>query len=172
MKKIIALVLAVVIASFALVACGGGKIVSKNITVRFIDGNGQNIGETVLEVVEGVNGESPTVLQAAEQALIYLDFDTGYEKTADGHSIKAVKGIVEQDETDATTGYYQYWKATVNGQDSTKGRQDITPIYNDDVIVYEYVSDSKPREDVTEAPETEAVSELEWETEAESETEE
>lgn len=107
--------------------------------------------------VEGTEQNPPTVLKAAEAALIYLEFENGYELTNDGYSVKAVNGIVEVDETDATTGYYSYWKATVDGQESTSGRQSETIVYDGQTVEFRFVSDSRPREDVKSNATTEDV---------------
>lgn len=150
-KRIIALLLAAVFMSLCLASCGGK--VKADVHVMFIDGDGNTIGD-VNVTVTGSKSNLPTVLRAAQEALIYLDYEKGYEFTADGNSIKAVNGIVEVDETDETNGYYSYWRVYINGQDSSSGRQSVTPVYNNDEVVYKYVSDSQPRRDVVDTPNT------------------
>ena len=144
-KRIISMLLVVVFTCLCFASCGSK--VKANVHVMFIDGDGNTIGDTTVTVT-GTKSNPPTVLRAAEQALIYLDYEKGYEITADGNSIKAVNGIVEVDETDETNGYYSYWRVYINGEDSSFGRQSITPVYNEDEVVYKYVSDSQPRRDV------------------------
>lgn len=145
LRRITAALLVAIMICFAFASCGSLK--STNVHVTFIDANGETIGDTHVDVT-GTKSNPPTVLQAAQEALVYLDFEEGYEITNDGHSIKAVKGIVENDSTDAENGYYQYWRATVNGNDSSSGRQDQTTVYSNDEVVYTFVSDSRPREDI------------------------
>lgn len=144
-KRIISLLLIIVFVFLFSASCGSK--VKANVHVMFIDGNGDTIGDTNVTVT-GTKSNPPTVLRAAQEALVYLDYEKGYEITADGNSIKAVNGIVEVDETDETNGYYSYWRVYINGQDSSAGRQSITPVYNEDEVVYKYVSDSQPRRDV------------------------
>ncbi len=144
-KRIIALVLAAVFAVLCFASCSSK--VKADVHVMFIDGDGNTIGDVNVSVT-GTKSNPPTVLRAAEEALIYLDYEKGYELTADGNSIKAVNGIVEIDETDDTNGYYSYWRVYINDQDSSSGRQSITPVYSQDEVVYKYVSDSQPRRDV------------------------
>ncbi len=139
-----ALALIMLCGVFALTGCA--QKVESTVSVEFIDGEGKTIGKTTV-TVEGTQDNPPTVLKAAEQALIFLDFEKGYELTADGYSIKSVNGITEVSETDAENGYYSYWRVYINGNDPTEGRQSINPVYNNSEVVFKYVSDSKPRED-------------------------
>ena len=105
----VAIIVAVMVLS-AFAGCGN-KVVSK-VHIQFIvtvDENGNEldedkiIGETDVEV-EGTISNPPTVLKAAQLALI-------------------------------------------NGERSTSGRQSETPIYNNDTLVFKYISSSTPRED-------------------------
>lgn len=145
-KRIISLLLSVMFVCLCFASCGSK--VKSNVHVTFVDGDGNTIGDVDV-TVKGTKQNPPTVLAAAEEALIYLDYEKGYELTADGNSIKAVNGIVEIDETDETNGYYSYWRVYINEQDSSSGRQSVTPVYSGDEVVYKYVSDSQPRRDVT-----------------------
>lgn len=144
--KIFAVVLAVMMVCSAFAFAGCAQKVQSNVNVKFIDGDGNTIGDTNVTVT-GTMENPPTVLAAAEQALIFLDFEKGYELTADGYSIKSVNGISEVSETDAENGYYSYWRVYINGNDPTDGRQSVTPVYDGSVVEFKYVSDSKPRED-------------------------
>lgn len=143
--RIISLLLVAVFMCLCFASCGSK--VKADVHVMFVDGDGNTIGD-VNVTVTGTKSNPPTVLRAAEEALIYLDYEKGYELTADGNSIKAVNGIVEVDETDETNGYYSYWRVYINGQDSSSGRQSVTSVYSQDEVVYKYVSDSQPRRDV------------------------
>ncbi len=145
--RIMAAALAVIMLCGVFALTGCAKKVQSTVTVEFIDGEGTTIGGPTTVTVEGTPDNPPTVLAAAEQALIFLDFEKGYELTADGYSIKAVNGISEVSETDAENGYYSYWRVYIDGNDPTDGRQSVTPVYSGSAIVFKYVSDSKPRED-------------------------
>lgn len=144
--RIIATLLAVIMLCGAFSFAGCAQKVQSNVHVMFIDGDGNTIGDTNVTVT-GTADNPPTVLAAAEAALIFLDFEKGYEVTADGYSIKSVNGISEVSETDAENGYYSYWRVYINGNEPTDGRQSVTPVYNNSEVVFKYVSDSKPRED-------------------------
>ena len=147
-----AIIVAVMILS-AFAGCGN-KVVSK-VHIQFIvtvDENGNEldedkiIGETDVEV-EGTTSNPPTVLKAAQLALTKLSYEDGYETTSDGYSISRIRTYAEHQETDDENGYYRYWDAYINGQRSTSGRQSETPIYNNDTLVFKYISSSTPRED-------------------------
>lgn len=142
-KRILALALVVVMmgTTLMLASCSGAKVA--NVTVYFYDDNKKEIGHMPVTV----KGNPPTALAAAEAALIELDFENGYAITADGYSIGMVNGIAENDETDATTGYYSYWRCSINGNPTTTGRQSEVQIYDQDVLSFEFIHDSKPRKD-------------------------
>ena len=144
--RFMAALLAVIMFCGAFALTGCAKKVQSTVNVQFIDGDGNKIGDVTV-TVDGTEENPPTVLKAAEQALIFLDFEKGYELTADGYSIKSVNGISEVSETDAENGYYSYWRVYIDGNDPTDGRQSVTPVYSGSEVVFKYVSDSKPRED-------------------------
>lgn len=140
------LILALVLGAVCMCFASCGKIYA-NVNVKFIDGDGKTIGETPIKV-EGTEQNPPTALAAAEMALIELDFEKGYELTADGYSLKAVNGICEVDETGAEVSTYSYWRVYINGNQSSKGRQSEEEVYEGDEIEFRYESGQKEREDV------------------------
>ncbi len=95
--------------------------------------------------VEGNTKDMPTVLKAAEQSL--TKFEKDYELSKDGTYIAGVFDRTQVDSVDAENGYYSYWACTVNGETSKDGRQSVTRIYQDDVIVFTWTSSSEPRQD-------------------------
>ena len=74
-----------------------------------------------------------------------------YKLTSDGASIGEVFGLKQDDSSDAERGYYQYWKCTINGEDSSEGRQSVTKIYDNDEIVFTWTEGSQGRRDTTAA---------------------
>lgn len=140
-RRILAFALAAVMLCFAFASCSGSK--SATVTVYFVDMDGKEIGHMPVTV----KGNPPTALAAAEAALIELDFEKGYALTADGYSVGMVNGIAENDETDATTGYYDYWRCLVNGQPTTTGRQSEVEIYEGDVLTFQFTHGERPRQD-------------------------
>ena len=179
MKKLIklsALLIVVLMLSPALASCGGTE---SEVTVRFVvtcgpgggpilddkgeimyDEDGKEVTEYELGhqtvVVKGSKNSPPNALQAATQALAALDFEDGYETTADGYSIKRIKEYdlvqIEDDEDDGDSdelyGYYYYWNLYVNGEASTEGRQSVTEVYEGDELVFKYMAGKQKREDV------------------------
>lgn len=158
--KIKVIVAALVVVAMIAAACLAfssctGKVVSK-VHIKFvvtIDDEGNKlddelvIGETDVEV-EGTEKNPPTVLKAAQLALGQLSYEDGYETTADGYSIARIKSYAEHQETDDENGYYTYWDAYIDGERSTSGRQSETPIYDGSELVFKFISDSTPREDI------------------------
>ncbi|MBR0303513.1 MAG: hypothetical protein IJQ80_06655 [Clostridia bacterium] len=176
LTKILAFALVVIMLCPALASCGGDEAVVK---VRFVvtcgpgggpilddkgeimyDDDGKEVTEKELGwqtvTVKGTKNDPPNALKAATQALAALDFEDGYEITADGYSIKRVKeyDLVQiedeegEDDSDDLYGYYYYWNLYVNGEASTDGRQSITEIYEGDELVFKYMAGKQKREDV------------------------
>ena len=94
---------------------------------------------------------TPTVLMAAEQIL--QKYEQTYSLTDDGNSLYSVtlQGTQYQNEdsVDATTGYFKYWKCSINGKD-VSSIQGATPIYSGDIIVFQYTLCHIDREDIRE----------------------
>lgn len=168
MKKvrILCLIMAVVFVLPIIASCGGGQKVEANVTVIFRtpkdetktakeisamlkDGaKEEEVYETLLEFetkVEGTTEELPTVLKAAEQVLTHFEKD--YVLSKDGTYIAEVFDRKEADSVDSENGYYSYWECTINGEASKDGRQSVTSVYDQDVIVFTWTSSSEARQD-------------------------
>ena len=152
MKRIIALIIAAVILCSVFTACG--KKDERKVSVSFIvtvDENGEKldeeetIGSTDVVVVH-TDRDPATVLKAAEQALVYLDFSDGYQLTSDGYSIFRVSKYAEHQEDIDDTGYYTYWAAYKNGDRTTNGRQSEIEVKDGDKLVFKYITGSNPHE--------------------------
>ncbi|MBQ7714564.1 MAG: hypothetical protein IJT70_01710 [Clostridia bacterium] len=155
-KRTVSFLLVLVMIGTAFLAVSCEKKGYANVHIKFVttlDENGEKlpeekvIGETTVKV-EGTQSNPPTVLQAAQTALAELSYEEGYETTSDGYSIARIKTYEEHDEVDATTGYYTYWVAYVDGERKSGGRQSAIPVYDQSEVVFKYISDSTPREDV------------------------
>lgn len=158
MKKtrILCLLLAAILVVPMIVSCSN-TIVSKNVTIKFqvpkedanADPNAEveydTLFEYTLESIEGPNGENPNVLQVAETAL--KKFEKDYELSKDGTAIASAFERTESQTADATTGYFTFWDVAINGKKSDDGRQSVTYVYDNDVIVYTWTSGSRGRED-------------------------
>ncbi len=154
MKKlrILCLALALVLVLPMIASCSGNKVVSNNVTVKFQAPKDVEAAEkeyeTLFELalsVEGTKDNMPNVLQVAETALRQYEID--YELSKDGASIAGVFDRVQSDSADAEKGYYYYWDVTVNGKASDAGRQSVTLVYDDDVIVYTWTYGEQNRRD-------------------------
>lgn len=164
--KILSLVMALILVVPVFASCGGSQKVAATVTVIFrepkdatlIDKeiaeqikNGakeEDLYENLLEfetTVEGTTEKMPTVLQAAEQVL--TRFEKDYVLSKDGTYIAEVFGHKQVDSVDADNGYYSFWACTINGDVSKDGRQSVTQIYQDDVIMFTWTSSSEPRQD-------------------------
>lgn len=154
--KVISLMLAVLMLGLVSVACTSE--VAATVTISFVGPDGENLLNPVQIQVIGTSKEPPTALMAAEQVL--QKYDKAYSLTSDNNSLASAFDLTNEQTEDATTGYYSYWNCTVNGQESSSGRQSATAIYGGDVVVFTFTSGSKDRED-TVAEETTDPSELE-----------
>lgn len=148
-RRLIALALVTVILVVALCSCSATEA---NVTVyfnvvKYDENNKVTSTQEIGHMPVTVKGNPPTALAAAESALIELDFENGYALTADGYSVGMVNGIAERSETDATTGYYAYWRCSINGNPTTTGRQSEVEIYEGDVLTFDFIQDSRPRQD-------------------------
>ncbi len=149
--KILCMLLAVVLVLPIFASCSSGKVVANNVSLKFVipaeeEGGDDDVRFTKREMkVEGTKDNPPTVLQAVEEAL--QEYEVSYKLTADGASIAEVFGLAQKDSADAEKGYYQYWACTINGEDSSEGRQSVTKIYDDDEIVFTWTEDSRDRQD-------------------------
>lgn len=147
--KLLCLFLAVVLVLPVFAGCTSGKV-SATVSLKFVIPAEEEGGEDDVRLdlpsltVEGTRDNPPTVLQAAEQAL--QEYEITYELTSDGASIAGVFGLKEEQWYDEENGYFTQWRCTINGENSDEGRQSVTKIYNDDEIVYTWVSDSRPIE--------------------------
>lgn len=174
MKKlrVLCFLMAVILVLPVLASCGAEKVAS-TVTITFripkdetksdkeiaemikAGTKEEDIYENVFEyevTVEGTTEDVPTVLKAAEQSL--TKFEKDYELSADGTYIAGVFDRKEVDKLDSENGYYSYWACTVNGKESTDGRQSVTPIYTPDVIVFTWTSSSERRQDTAAVEET------------------
>ena len=154
-------------------------LTDKDIAAKIKDGaKEEDLYENVFEyevTVEGTTEDMPTVLKAAEQSL--TKFEKDYELSKDGTYIAGAFDRTQVDRVDAENGYYSYWACTINGEASKDGRQSVTNIYQDDVIVFTWTSSSEPRQDTgaaeTTDPNEDVTSEIPTdETTAEEEEEE
>lgn len=158
--------MALVLVVPVLAGCSKGQKVVANVTVIFRapkdesktdkelaamikDGaKEEDLYETLLEFetpVEGTTEKMPTVLQAAEEVLSHFEKD--YTLSKDGTYIAEAFEHKQVDKVDAENGYYSYWACTINGEASKDGRQSVTQIYDQDVIVFTWTSSSEPRQD-------------------------
>ncbi len=160
-KRIVSFLIAAVMLCTAFLAVSCEKKGYADVHIKFVttlDENGEQleeekvIGETDVRV-EGTESNPPTVLKAAQLALAELSYEEGYETTSDGYSIARIKTFEEHDEVDATTGYYTYWVAYVDGERKSGGRQSAIPVYNGSEVVFKFISDSTPREDTPQSEE-------------------
>ncbi|MBR6676318.1 MAG: hypothetical protein IKL24_03200 [Clostridia bacterium] len=180
--KIIALVLAVIAVLPLFAACGVETKTASNVTVIFrvpkmttdeegntipeLDENGYQVYEDKLaHKIDSISGtvelrdpttgktiKAPTVLSAVEVA--FKKFQKEFELSKDGGSIIGALGYKEATRYEDGVGYYDYWRCTINDQESSDGRQSITRIYTDDVIVFTWTSGQQdiqgtPEESVT-----------------------
>ena len=180
MKKVrlICLLMALVIVCPLFASCGGNKLVA-NIDIKFVVPAEEEGGEDIVLLekkgyqVVGKQ-EDLTVLKAAEQIL--MEYEKTYSLTEDGNSIGQIQEYKNEETYDDTYGYFKVWKCTVDGQDSSEGRQSVTPIYDQSVVVFTYTSGQELRKD-TSADEEETdpadyeTMAIEEETEAETEEE-
>ncbi len=151
-KRIIAFLIVAVMLCTVLASCGNKE--ERKATVTFVvtvDENGEKLDEPVTigstEVkVEHTDRNPASVLRAAEQALLYLDFSGGYALTSDNHSIYRIDVYTEHQEDDDDTGYYTYWAAYVNGDRTTSGRQSEVIFKDGDQIELRYITGSNPHE--------------------------
>lgn len=151
MKKTVKLIcFAMAMLMLCLVCASCSKDVVCPVSIKFVSGVDE-AGKEIVELelpsftVTGSADNLPTVLMAAEQVL--LEYEIPYALSADGHSIGEVFGNAEEESHDENYGYFKYWKCTINGQDSTEGRQSATYIYENDQIVFTWVEDKRARED-------------------------
>lgn len=162
--RILCLVLAIILVLPVVASCSSNKVTAA-VTIIFrvpvtegVDKDGQTIyklddagNKTYDEVfkynltVEGTTENKPTVLQAAQEAL--LKFEKDYELSKDGTYIAAAFDRAEAERLDSEKGYYDYWECTINDQKSDSGRQSVTEIYEGDKIVYTWTSGFKNRQD-------------------------
>ncbi len=206
--RIIALVLAVITVLPIFASCGVETKTASNVSVIFrvpvmvideatgeevqkLDDSGNPVYEDkfkydipqiegTVELRDPTTGKTikaPTVLSAVE--LAFKKYEKEFELSKDGTYIAAALGYKETEiQYVDGVGYYDYWHCTINDQESSDGRQSITRIYTDDVIVFTWTSGSREMQGVTDTPETDpsdvATGEIDFgETEApESETEE
>ena len=153
--KILCMLLAVVLVLPIFASCSSGKVVANNVSLKFVipaeeEGGDEDVRFSKGEIkVEGTKDNPPTVLQAVEEAL--QEYEVAYKLTSDGASIGEVFGLKQDDSSDAERGYYQYWKCTINGEDSSEGRQSVTKIYDNDEIVFTWTEGSQGRRDTTAA---------------------
>jgi len=168
--RILCLVLAVVLVLPIVAACTSATVASHNVKIIFrvpktdgVDENGEvvyvldadgnktydEIFKYDFESIEGTNGNCPSALQVAEEAL--RKFEKDYELTADGHSIAAAFNYKEQEKTDSEKGYFDFWECTVNGNVSESGRQSEFWVYDNEEVVYTWTSDFRNRLDTTAA---------------------
>ncbi len=152
-KSLIALLIAAVMICTAFVSCG--KKEERKVTVSFIatvDETGEEldeddiIGDSIEVVLEHTKSSPATVLQAATQALAYLDLQDGYELRDDGMSIKRISKYAEHQEDDEDTGYYTLWEAYVNGDRTTTGKQGVVEVQDGDKIELRFVAGSQAHE--------------------------
>ncbi|MBE6587258.1 MAG: DUF4430 domain-containing protein [Ruminococcaceae bacterium] len=102
------------------------------------DENGANVTEAMIV---------PTVLSAVEVA--FKKYEKDYELSADKTYVASALGRTEAERTDSEKGYYDYWQCTINGNESDSGRQSVTRVYSEDVIVFTWTSGFKNRNDTT-----------------------
>lgn len=166
MKKlrILCLVLAIILVLPVVASCGAKKVTA-SVTIIFRVPVTEGVGEDGQPIytldaegnktykdefkynltVEGTTENKPTVLQAAQEAL--LKFEKDYELSKDGTYIASAFGRTEQERLDSEKGYYDFWECTINGQKSDSGRQSVTEIYEGDEIVFTWTSGFKNRLD-------------------------
>lgn len=151
MKKTVKLIcFAMAMVMLCLVCASCSKEVVATVSIKFVSGVDEN-GKEIVELeqpaftVKGTTDNLPTVLMAAQQVL--LEYELPYALSSDGHSIGEVFGYKEEESHDENFGYFKYWKCTIDGQDSTEGRQSATPIYEGSQIVFTWVEDKRARED-------------------------
>ena len=89
----------------------------------------------------------PTVLTAVEVAL--KKYEKDYELSADKTYVASAMGYTEQERVDSEKGYYDYWQCKINDKESDSGRQSVTRVYSEDVIVFTWTSGFKNRNDTT-----------------------
>jgi len=176
--KIVSLVLAVIMLLPAFASCGMEKHTAENVSVVFrvpkmveLEDGTQEIsygadGKPEYEIVftydipkleetveltdaEGNTYMAPTVLTAVEVAL--KKYEKDFDLSADKTYVASAFGYTEKERLDETKGYFDYWKCTINDQESSEGRQSISRVYTNDKIVFTWTSGVKDRADVTEA---------------------
>ncbi len=89
----------------------------------------------------------PTVLTAVEVAL--KKYEKDYELSADKTYVASAMGYTEAERVDSEKGYYDYWQCKINDKESDSGRQSVTRVYSEDVIVFTWTSGFKNRNDTT-----------------------
>ena len=170
--KIVALILAVIVVLPLFAACGVETKTASNVSVTFrvpvmvtneetgeeepkLDENGEIVYETKLtHLISQISGtvelrdpttgktiKAPTVLSAVEEA--FKKYQKEFELSKDGGSVAGALGYKEATRYEDGVGYYDYWRCTINDQESNDGRQNITRIYTDDVIVFTWTSGSQ-----------------------------
>ncbi len=102
------------------------------------DANGANVTEAMIV---------PTVLTAVEVAL--KKFEKDYELSADKTYVASALGLTEAERVDSEKGYYDYWQCKINDKESDSGRQSVTRVYSEDVIVFTWTSGFKNRNETT-----------------------
>lgn len=153
--RIICLMMALVMLCLCGASCAKAK--SATISIKFVSTDEETGNEVVsLErkdyTVVGSKGQQPSVLDAAVQVL--TEYEKPFELSADGNSLAAAFNMKEEQTEDAEKGYFKYWKCTINGADSTSGRQSATKIYKGDEIVFTWTEDEEYRQDTTVADTT------------------
>ena len=153
-KKLFAFLIVAAMLCTVLVSCGNKEI--RKVTVTFtvtVDENGEELdeditlGSTVVEV-EHTDRSPATVLKAAENALVYLDIEGGYELKSDNMSIKRISKYAEhiEDDADTDTGYYTVWEAYVNGDKTTSGKQGVVEVKDGANVEIKFVAGSQAHE--------------------------
>jgi len=92
---------------------------------------------------------APTVLTAVEVAL--KKYEKDFDLSADKTYVASAFGYTEKERLDETKGYFDYWKCTINDQESSEGRQSISRVYTNDKIVFTWTPGVKDRADIKEA---------------------
>ena len=147
--RVLSLMIAVIMLCLVGTSCAREQV--SKVSIKFVNENGEVLLEHPQFDVICSTKEIPTALMAAEQVL--QKYEQTYSLTDDQSSLYSVtlQGTQYQNEDshDATTGYYKFWNCTINGE-NTSARQGSTQIYMGDILVFEYKSGQKDREDVGE----------------------
>lgn len=131
MKRILALVLACIMAVLCLASCGA---TAPTITVTLKINCNDPEFPIILDVPVEIKSKNPTVLEAFAEGCIVNGMD--YQLDESGESVLDIDEYIDYKDEETNTTYYWYY--TINGKEPTSGKAADNAIADGDVIEYIY----------------------------------